>query len=188
IEDWNRTEEQVKERYTDGKGFSMAAPEVPCLDSESLFRRVGWLAYASRWKPEKYAAQFARQWAMLGQYRDLCDRTSANLWHSLATGPSGPDDRARVRRRTAELKRFKILLYHLQRATRPCLDAVLKTRPAGAAQGLAGGRFIEEVKQTINLLGEIPAKEARPILRVLRNADQPLLSDFVRRRIEARAP
>ncbi|MFP4027506.1 MAG: glutamine amidotransferase [Candidatus Brocadiia bacterium] len=188
IESWNRTEQKVKRRYTGGEGFSMAAPEVPCLDSESLFRRVGWLAYAARWDTEEYAAQFAREWAMLGQYRDLCDRTSSNLWEALAQGPSGPDDRARVRRRTAELRRFKALLCQLQRATRPRLDSVLEARPELVARGLAGGRFLKEVKQTINLLGDIPAGEALPILRIVREAEQPLLAGFAQTRLKEAGP
>ena len=49
---WNAREHQVMMRYTRGESFSLKHPWHPCLDSESLLARVGWLAYMARWEPD----------------------------------------------------------------------------------------------------------------------------------------
>ncbi|NQT20448.1 MAG: hypothetical protein HQ592_12130 [Planctomycetes bacterium] len=185
IASWNAAEASARDTYTDGKGFSMAAPEIPCLDSEGLFARVAWLGYMVQSEPEAYARQFAREWAMLAQYRDLCDRTSVNLWFGISQSPSTPAERQRVKQRTEELAAFRDLLAWLERITEPQLAAILRSHPQQTAEGFARARFLQEAKQVINALAAIPPQETRTHLEILQQARLPLLRAFATARLAA---
>ena len=71
------------------------------------------------WDPDTYAEPFAREWSMLAQYRDYCDRTTRNLRESLSRGPVTPSQRSMVRQRTRELAEFDGLLQWMTRACAP---------------------------------------------------------------------
>ena len=180
---WNAKEQEIQERYTRGKGFSMATPEHPCLDTESLFARVGWLAYLARWEPQTYAPQLAREWARLAQWGDYCDRAVKNIWESLAqSGPKKGGVRI-AKQRTEELRLYQVFLRRMSEVTRARVQSLFRAHPEEVAKTFVPARFLLEAKHCINLLGAIPARDSQIQLETLQNAKLPLLREFASERL-----
>ncbi len=62
VASWQEREAARHDRYTAGKGFSLAAPEIPLLRKNVLLHRLAYLAYLSRREPDRYARPLAREW------------------------------------------------------------------------------------------------------------------------------
>jgi hypothetical protein len=180
VEAWNKDEAEVKNRWTGGGEFSLAAPAHPCLDAESLFQRVAWLAYLSRYEPETYGAQFAREWLMTAQYEDYCDRTIAGLWGMNMT----PSDIKRAQILSAEWGSFMLFFSRLRDLTQPDLEAVLKAHPDRLAEGFAAAHFTLEARKGINFLANHTVEETRQVLETLKAARHPMLKEFAEARLE----
>jgi len=161
---WNASEKQVLDQWTGGKGFSPAAPELPGLDADSLFQRVAWLDYLSRFDAADYGAPFARQWLMLDQYQDYS-------WRSLGN------------KRAGDWKRMAACLGRLRDLTRPDLMALAQSNPDGLAAGFAQAHFTSEYWEAINVLGALDRKASVKILTRLKTASNPDLAAFATARL-----
>jgi hypothetical protein len=179
---WNEEEERWRTWYTGGKGFSLAAPARPCLGSEDLFERLAWLAWLSRHEPLDYGAQFAREWIMVGQHVDYCDRSKNYLW-GLAE-KAGPEQVARIEQQVRDMNHFRHLWQEMAAATRPVIDALVRDRPSVATEGLAQAHFRAEAMACIDLLGAYRPQETRDILDTLCSSEQPLLAAWAQARLE----
>ena len=180
---WAEQEEVIRDAYTGGKGFSLAAPEQPCLDSESLFSRVGWLTYMARWEAERYAAGLAREWLMAAQYGEYCNLSMASVWRGMEK--ASPSERARIKENCAKIASLKQLFARLGDIARPHVVAVFRSHPRETATGFARAHFALEAKRCINFLGRFRASETRVALEMLKNAQQPLLARFAAVRLLA---
>ena len=176
---WNASEAEVKARWTDGGEFSLGAPAHPCLDAESLFQRIAWLAYLSRQESGTYATQFAREWLMTAQYQDYCDRSVGNLWGMNMSAA----DRKRAIILTKEWRILRSLFARLRSLTQPDLQRLFRTHRGQVAAGFARAHFTLEARQCINFLGLYPAGEVRPVLQTLGSARQFLLANFAEARL-----
>lgn len=171
VTQWNAAEKLVMDQWTGGKGFSPAAPELPCLDAESLFQRVAWLAYLSRHDPAAFGAQFIREWLMTGVYQDYCGRTVSNgQQRNLKSG-----DWVRL---SAHWGRLRDL-------TRADVERLIKSNPQVAAEGLGRAHFTREVQAAVNVLGGEDRTATAAILARLRTAPNRDLAAFAAAR-EAR--
>jgi hypothetical protein len=160
VADWNAAEKSVRDKWTDGKGFSVAAPELPCLDADSLFQRVAWLAYLSRHDAKTYGAQFAREWLMTAVYQDYCGRSLGN-------------------KKPGNWKRMRDAFGELREASRPVLEAL----PADVlADGFREAHFTAEYWLALNVLGDKPADAS--VLTKLKTARNPDLAAFAAARLE----
>jgi hypothetical protein len=182
--EWNEREQAIKRPYTGGAEFSLAAPEQPCLDSESLFARVAWLAYLSRFEPETYAAQLAREWLLVGQYQDYCDRTESGLWQSLRNAT--PAQKAAVEIKVREIRIFRRMWGELGELTRPHVEAAYRSQPKAVATGFARAHYTIEVGRCMDFLGAIPLKESAATLEALKSAAQPDLARWATARLGGR--
>ena len=170
---WNASEKAVLDKWTGGKGFSVAAPELPGLDAMSLFRRVAWLAYLSRHDPETFGAQFAREWLKTGVYQDYCGRTKTNN----IGANRGPGDWDRLRACFGRLRDL----------TRPDVEALVKIAPDAFADGLCRAHFTREILAVRNLLGDLDRSTTSGILRRLESAKNPDLAAFAAARLRSRS-
>jgi len=182
VREWNTTAAAIKDRWTGGKDFSLAAPAHPCLDAETLFQRVAWLAYLTREKPEVYGAQFAREWLMTAQYQDYCDRSIGNLWGMNMS----PADTVRAKILTREWGELRAFFARLRNLTRPDLERLLKGHHEQVAEGFVGAHFTLEARQCINFLANYSREETRPVLEALKGAKHPMLVAFANARLAGR--
>ena len=159
VTQWNASEKDVIDKWTDGKGFSPAAPELPGLDAESLFQRVAWLAYLSRHDPGTFGAQFAREWLMTGVYQDYCWRTIGN-------------------KRPGDWARLAASFGRLRDVTRPHVEALLKADPDAIAAGFGQAHFTKEVHAAINFLGDQDRVATAGLLAKLKTASNRDLAAF----------
>ncbi|MHB9130868.1 MAG: glutamine amidotransferase [Armatimonadota bacterium] len=177
----NKREAQIKAVYVGGHGgtdFSLAAPEQPCLDTESLYTRIGWLAYMTRQDPVAYGPQFTREWLMIGQYIAYSEQTIGNLW-----GDKVMSD-AQKRAKSKVLNDYADDLRWMSRVTTPTIEKLLKEHPDLLAQGFVNAHFLHEADRAINLLGNYPAKDTKIVLTGLTNAKLPRLADFAKARLK----
>jgi hypothetical protein len=182
---WNAQEADACAAYTGGKPWSLESPEVPCLDSETLFRRAAWLAYLSRHDPKTYGAQFAREWLMTAEYEDYCARTARSLWSDNMT----PAEVKRAKFQGELWDKFAALFARLRGLTQDDAERLLKDHPDLAAAGFKQAAFLREGRECINLLGVQPVADTRPTLESLSGARCPLLADFARARLKgAKSP
>ena len=163
---WNAAEKEVFDKWTEGKGFTTASPELPCLNSEALFQRIGWLAYLSRHDPQSYGAQFVREWLMTGMYQDYCWRTIGN-------------------KHPGDWQRLSAYLGRLRDLTRPDLEALLKAQPDVVAAGFGKAHFTLEYRAALNVLGGQDRTATAGILAKLKTAANPDLAAFAAARLEA---
>jgi hypothetical protein len=181
VKRWNDMEKQVIDKWTNKKGFSLATPEHPGIDAEALFQRVAWLAYLSRIDAKSYGAQFAREWLMTAEYQDYCDRTTSNLW---SDGMS-PFEKKRAIARGEEWGQLRGLLGRLREATRPDIEALIKTQPDAVGEGFRLAHFTLEFRTAMNLLGSQDAKVIAAILEKLKTAENTDLAEFANARLGA---
>ncbi|HEY3324197.1 MAG TPA: hypothetical protein VGP72_27345 [Planctomycetota bacterium] len=174
VQAWNAREHDVMQKWTGGKGFSLAAPEHPCLDAEALFQRVAWLAYLTRHDPKTFGAQFARQWVMTAQYQDYCDRSARNLYSDHMTAA----DRKRAEIKGQEWQRFRAYFGRLRELTRSDAEALVKQSPELAAEGFCQAHFTLEFRTCMNLLGSFDRAATAGILEKLKKAENADLSEF----------
>jgi hypothetical protein len=161
--------------YTDGAAFSLAAPEVPCLDAEALFQRAAWLAYLARQDAKTFGPQFAREWLMTAQYQDYCDRTIGNLWPEHPT----PADVRRAKLLTTGWQRLRVYFGRLRDLTAADAEALARKNPDLAAEGFARAHFTLEYRVAMNLLGNLPRRDAAAaVCDKLRRAANPDLATF----------
>ena len=161
---WDADEAALKQRYTGGKEFSLEAPEVPLLDSETLFQRVAWLDYLARQDPVAYGARFVRQWMMLAHYRVYCDRTIGNLWDNKQIAPG-------VRRtQVASFARLRACIERLQDQTKPDLLALAESKPDMVAAGFRKAHFTAEYRAALNIIGLLSAPAAATVWDGLQGA------------------
>ncbi len=179
VKQWNNMEKQVIDKWTDKKGFTLAAPEHPGLDAEALFQRVAWLAYLSRVDAKNYGAQFAREWLMTAEYQDYCDRTTSNLW---SDGMS-PFERKRAIAKGEEWGRLRGLLGRLREVTRPDIEALIKNQPDVVGDGFRQAHFTLEFRTALNLLGNQNLKITAAILEKLKTAENADLAEFANARL-----
>jgi hypothetical protein len=161
---WNAEEKRVRDAWTGGEGFSVRAPEHPCLDAESLFRRIAHLAYLSRQAPDEFGPQFVREWLMIGVYQDYCDRTAWN-------------------KRPGDWSGLQAALGQLGRVTAGDLERLRTAQPRAFAEGCAGAHFTREFLAARNLLGDATPTAAKAILERLRTAANPDLAAFATARL-----
>ncbi len=150
VDAWNEQELKSKMAYTGGREFSLAAPEAPCLDAETLLQRIAWLGYLARHNPPAWGAQFVREWTLTAQYEELCDRSAAGLWQQGMSARSS----AHAAAKSADWRSVRELFARMRDLTRPDMDAMIVNHPEGVAEGLARVRFLSEVRLAINLLGD----------------------------------
>jgi|GEM_PF-1158447 len=162
---WNAAEKEVFDKWTEGKGFTTAAPELPCLNAEALFQRIGWLAYLSRQDPQVYGAQFVREWLLTGTYQDYCWRTIGN-------------------KHPGDWQRLSAYLGRLRDLTRPDIEALLKTQPDVVAAGFGKAHFTLEYRAALNVLGGQDRTATAGILAKLKTAANPDLAAFAAARLE----
>jgi len=175
---WNKREHENKMGYTNGQEFTLAAPEQPCLDTESLYARIGWLAYLSRHDADNYGAQFAREWLLIGQYIDDANVVIAGIWND--RGPTEVQKRAKVK----PLNDYIAALHYLDRVTTPAIERLLAEHPAILSAGFARAHFLREVDRAVNLLARYPAHDMKPVLAALATAPQPQLATFATVRLQ----
>lgn len=171
---WNDQEQKTKMAYTRGKEFSLEAPEVPCLDAEALFQRTAWLAYLSRHDANAYGAEFARQWLMIGQFEDYCDRSIKGLYGDNMSAA----DIKRAAMRSQDWRKLRTCFTRLRDLTQPDIETLVKTSPDLAGEGFAQARFTPEFRGCMNLLGNLDRKATAPILEQLKKARNRDLTEF----------
>jgi hypothetical protein len=164
VEQWNAQEKKVRDEWTSGKGFSPAAPELPCLDAETLFRRIGWLAYLARHVPSEFGPQFVRQWLMISVYQDYCGRSAGN-------------------KRPGDWSGLSAALGQLRKVTTPDVERLRDANPKEFAEGCAQANFTKEYFAARELLGNVSPAKTRPILERLRTAKNPDLAAFAQARL-----
>ncbi|MGD0090930.1 MAG: hypothetical protein ABSE73_13515, partial [Planctomycetota bacterium] len=179
---WNAKENEAMLKWTEGKGFSPAAPEHPCLDGETLLQRVAWLAYLSRHEPASFGTQFAKEWLMCSEYQDYCDRSQRNLWSDHMTAA----DRKRAEIKGPEWQRFRAYFGRLRELARPDVEALVKNAPEVAAPGLAKAHFTLEFRSCMNLLGGLDRAASGAILEKLKKADNADLAEFAAARAKGK--
>ncbi len=184
LADWQARESEAKTRYTGGKDFSMAAPEVPLLDSETLLLRIGWLAYLGRMDPAKWAPALAREWAMGYQYADYCDREVQNIQNGMAYMVTQKE------RKGAEENIRKTLVFRgfftrLDEVIRPQITELCRTQPLKVAEGFRQCAFRAQAQHCIDLLGPLSPAESKDMLQILKDCRQPLVTEFATVRLEA---
>ncbi len=180
IADWNAEEQRVAAEYTDGKGFSPAAPALPCLGSEAVLARVGWLAYMSRFEPEHYAAQFAKEWCMIEQYQRFCDWTVKT---------KSSKDRPASQGTLDEMSSLQAFFGQMGNLTAGRAAEMCQSHPALMAQGLGSTHYRTEAVRAMNLLGSIPAERIATQLKEIAKGSQPLLAGFAEMRgLGAKSP
>ncbi len=172
VAEWNALEAQRKHAYTGGKGFSLAAPEGPLLDKETLFERVAWLAYLSRYDAQTHSAQFAREWLQLAQYREYCDRSIGNLWADEQMSA------ATKHGRSEDFQRLRAALERLATLTRPDLERLSADHPERVADGFRQAHFTEEFRAAMNVLGHQDRVASAAFVRLLKDSTNPHLADF----------
>lgn len=164
LQRWNAEEQEVRDAWTGGKGFSVAAPELPCLDAETLFRRIGWLAYLSRHDAAGHGAQFVREWLMTAVYQDYCGRSAGN-------------------RRQGDWDGLRAALGQLRQVARAEIERLRVSEPKVFAEGLAQTRYTREYLLARELLAEVPAASIAPVLQRLRTAPHRDLAAFATARL-----
>ena len=169
---WNKQEHENKMGYTNNQEFSLAAPEQPCLDTESLYARIGWLAYLSRQDAENFGAQFAREWLLIGQYIDDANVVIGGIRND--RGPTEQQKQAKIK----PLNDYIAALHYLDRVTTPAIERLLAEHPTILSAGFARAHFLREVERAINLLARYPAHDMQPVLAALATAPQPQLATF----------
>lgn len=162
VAEWNASEKAVLDKWTDGKGFSPAAPELPGLDASSLFQRLSWLAYLSRYDAPTFGAQFVREWLKAGVYQDYCGRTKGNTQKA----------------NKGDWDRLSACFGRLRDLTRPDVEALMKTSPDAFADGLRQAHFTHEILAARNVLGDQPRSATAGILEKLKSARNPDLAAF----------
>jgi hypothetical protein len=178
---WNAQEKAIFDKWTRGKGFSLAAPAHPGLDAEALFQRVAWLAYLRRHDPTTYGAQFAREWLMTAQYQDYCERSTQNLWSRGMT----PDQIKRAKSKGEEWARLRASFGRLRTLTKPDIEAMLKTQSDLVAAGFKHAHFTLEVRAAMNLLGDLDRTATAGLLEALKSAENADLAEFAAARLAA---
>jgi hypothetical protein len=164
VQQWNAEEAAVRDAWTGGKGFSVAAPEHPCLDAETLYRRLGWLAYLSRHDAAAHGAQFVREWLMTAVYQDFSGRSQHN-------------------RRPGDWDGLRSALGQLRHVARSEIERLRSSEPKVFAEGLAQTRYTREYLLARELLGEVPAAALKPVLEHLRSARHRDLAEFAAARL-----
>jgi len=175
---WNKTDLANKMEYTKGKEFSLAAPEQPCLEAETLYQRIGWLAYLARQDTAAFGPQFAREWLLIGQYCDYADTCRDGLWADKIMTQQQKMKKAEVFNEYIDAIRW------LSRVTAPTVEWLLKEHPEQLAAGFAHAHFLHEVDRAVNLLSRYPAHDTKSILTVLATAQQPQLNTFATARLK----
>jgi hypothetical protein len=170
VAEWNASEKAVLDKWTGGKGFSTATPELPGLDAMSLFQRLAWLAYISGHEPETYGAQFVREWLKTGVYQEYCGRTKATY--------------AQVGKTSGDWDRLSACLGRLRDLARPTVEALATTAPDALADGLCRAHFTREILAARNLLGDLDRAATAGILGNLVSAHNPDLAAFAAARSE----
>ncbi len=174
VSEWNASEKAVLDKWTGGKGFSPATPELPGLDAMSLFQRLAWLAYLTRHEPKTYGAQLVREWLKTGVYQEYCGRTKATY--------------AQVGKKSGDWDRLSACLGRLRDLTRQDVEALVKTAPDTFAEGLCGAHFTREILAARNLLGNLDPVATAGILEKLKTARHPDLAAFAAARAAAPNP
>ena len=173
---WAQTEADRMKAYTGGRDFTLAAPPAPLLDSETLALRAGWLAYLTSLQPAEFAAQFAHEWAMLGQYIEYCDVTEAGLWAE--TQNATPAKRGKIKADVGLVHEYRATLESLQSVCLPRLESLLKTQPSAVAQGFSNLHFQHAALAAIKLLANAREATAELIGILEKQTDNPLLKEF----------
>ncbi|OPZ88205.1 MAG: hypothetical protein BWY76_00073 [bacterium ADurb.Bin429] len=176
----NKVEADRKKYYvgfTGGTDFSLAAPEQPCIDTESFYLRVGWLAYLSRQDPANYGAQFAREWLMVNQYKDYADLTISGIWSDRVM--TGPQKQAKVK----PLQALQRDLDWLDRVTEPAMEQLLKANPDAVAKGFCAAHFNAEANRAISFLLRYTPAETKAVLAALSGAKHERLVAFGKARL-----
>jgi len=192
VQAWNAKENEVVQKWTGGKGFSLAAPEHPGLDAEALFQRVAWLAYLGRHTPPRPpldkggngggGAQLAREWLMTAQCQDYCDRSTRALYGDHMTQA----EKKRAEIKGQEWARFRAYFGRLRELTRADAEALVKQNPDLAAEGFAKAHFTLEFRTCMNLLGGFDRGATASILTKLKKAENADLAEFAAARAGGR--
>lgn len=171
-------EERNTAAYTQGKGFSLAAPEQPMLTGDKIFTRLGHLTYLARWKPETYGAQFVRQWLMVGQYEYYCDNRAGNIWGDKVMSKEAK--RTHVER----VRHFRALLTWMGRIGEPQMKVLLARDAEQVARGLQQAHFHREARRAIQFLGSQDSSRTQAILKALTAQSHVLLKPFAAARLK----
>jgi len=184
MEDLKMREEQVRQAYTKGARFSMAAPQVPLLDADTLLERLGWLCYASRIAPDRWGAEMASEWAMTAQYADYVDRFIANTEHGMRYMVTQKQIAA-ARESIAQARIFQAFFFRMEALMRPQVEQLARAAPEAAARAARSCSFRAQALMWIDLLGRLSPSEARSALRGAAECPQELLRCFAAARLAA---
>jgi len=184
MEDLKMREEQVRQAYTKGAGFSMAAPQVPLLDADTLLERLGWLCYASRIAPDRWGAEMASEWAMTAQYADYVDRFIANTEHGMRYMVTQKQIAA-ARESIAQARIFQAFFFRMEALMRPQVEQLARAAPEAAARAARSCSFRAQALMWIDLLGRLSPSEARSALRGAAECPQEVLRCFAAARLAA---
>jgi hypothetical protein len=180
LEAWNAQEAATKARYvatTGGTDFSLAAPEQPCLDSETLYLRIAWLAYLARQDAVAYGAQFAREWLMIGQYQDIAHTMQGMVWADKVMTEK------QKMNRWNELQTYVSALEWLGTLTTPTMTQLLTAQPTELARGFRVAHFNAEAERAMNFLLRSPPAATKGVLAALTGAKSARLAAFSQARL-----
>jgi hypothetical protein len=184
LTEWQDKEARAKKRYTGDQDFSLAAPEVPLLDSQTLLLRIGWLAYMARMDPVKWAPALAREWTMTVQYADYCDREVQNIQHGMMYMVAPRD--IRIAEQNIRLTiAFRGYFTRLDEVLRPQVTELCRTHPLKVAEGFQHSAFRAQAQHVIDFLGPLSPEESKDMLLVLKDCRQPLIAEFAAVRLNA---
>ncbi len=158
--------------------------DVPLLDSETLFTRLGWLAALAQIAPEKYATQFAFEWMRIGQYMEYCEITETAIWASLRNAT--PVQRGSARAQAANLHEYRTWLERMRFVATRQLETAFAAQPKAVAAGLAKAEFQHEAEAATRFLATRPAAESQVALQELAQAKHPTLRHFAEQRLAAK--
>jgi hypothetical protein len=170
---WNEVEKTQRDQYAKRNGGDVEMLETsPFLDAEALFARTCWLAYLSRYEPATYAAPFAKQWLMQGEYQDYCSRMIESLWEDKQVSKAVAESRIH------EWGIYSVRCGYLTRSLQPDMESLLAKAGVETAGGLLEARFAPEIRGAINLLGNLDRAASAGILAKLKAARETDLSSF----------
>lgn len=175
---WNQQEQVTRAAFAQACGPDTAMLETsPCLDAEALFQRLAWLAYLARIDAKNYGAAFVREWLMVGQYLDYCERSIGSVY-ALNLCAELRISAAVTEARVGSWRSLSARFGAVRELTRPDLTALLKSAPDAVAEGFVKIRFTLEFQAAMNWLGDQDRAATAGLLSKLKTAANPDLAAF----------
>jgi len=183
LQEWNKIEAEGRQQWTGGKPFSLAAPHHPFLDAETTLQRIAWLAYLSRYEPGVFGEQFCREWLMITQYQDYCDRSISNLYNPYGMTAA---QKKYAASKESDWRQLRAYFGWLRDLTMLDVENMILNHPEQASASLAKAHFTHEVRSAMNILGNLKRTAAWPVLEKMQKAQHADLAVFVRSRLQSK--